>query len=770
MKSFTLYIGCFVWMFFISAASFAQSAEKIHVHFDKDIYLPGETVWFKAYIFEFGKPSVSTNLYAGWYNKEGKLLQEKRLAVFTGTANGDFAIPDSAPSPVYQLRLFTRNMRQADSSQVFLRSVAVYQPGKKTTAPVTYDPVSVNVYPEGGSLIAGINNHVAFRMIPVGQATTNVGAALTDAEGKLVDSVYFDNTGLAKIQFTPRAATKYLLQWPGMNGEPQSVSLPAAEMNGATLHTELAGSDLYYMVQKNNSIPRFNKLNLYVSSGKDTIYSVQLNLEKNPQLINKLPADSFPPGLVDISLADDDGNMLQRKSVFTKNRGADPEISIIEKSSAPKGKNVIEIKIKDTSLNLLSLSVIDELFYPMAKTSMVDDLLLNNETANLYNAAGDAKQSDLVVMTSGLKYISPNSVSENTDNYLSLLAYLDRSKTLPDKATLTLIANDKVNGKQVFSLQPGKDKNFASTGLIVYDSTKLYYQLSNKEYSNYMSLAEISNLKQPPFIKEAKDIGVTELKKYAALSEVSFDNYAKINSEEKFNDVKTLKEVAVKGKKKNSYMARMQELDDRYASNMFRGLGRGEQFNVIDDPMADGYFDVFSYLAGKVPGISINRSSIGGTITSNRGVGGGEPVTVFIDETLASFDMLATIPLSQVAYIKVINGIVIGVGGAVTTGAIYIYTRKGNDIKITTPPMPHVVIKGYDFPKEFLNPDYSSKQNATSKDYRSTLYWNPYIETDKNSQTIRVEFYNNDVSKKPVLVLKGFNEAGEIIEIRKVLE
>jgi hypothetical protein len=25
--------------------------EKIHVHFDKKLYSPGETIWFKAYIF-----------------------------------------------------------------------------------------------------------------------------------------------------------------------------------------------------------------------------------------------------------------------------------------------------------------------------------------------------------------------------------------------------------------------------------------------------------------------------------------------------------------------------------------------------------------------------------------------------------------------------------------------------------------------------------------------------------------------------------------------
>ncbi len=748
----------------------SQSAEKIHVHFDKDIYLPGETVWFKAYIFDAGKPTLSTNLYAGWYNKEGKLLKEKRYPVFTGTANGDFSIPDSLPDAVYQLRLFTKKMQQADSSHVFVRSIAVYQlSGNKAGNAAVAANTSLAAYPEGGSLVAGINNYVAFKITYEGAAAPVAGAALTDAEGKLVDSIYFDETGMAKLQFIPRQAGRYFVKWTGADGQQQTTALPSPEMNGATLHTELTGKDLYYMVQKNNTIPRFDRLRINVSSGKDVLYSAQLNMEKTAQVINKLPADSLPAGIVDISLTDEDGNTLQKKSVFLKSKITPPVVTVVERSNQPKGKNVIEIAVSDTSLSLLSVSIVDELFYPAGQSSIVDDLLLNSQSADLYNSMSDTKKADLVVQTSGLKYPLQNYDITPSDNYLSLLAYLDRSKALPDKATLTLIATDKVAGRQVFNLTPGKEKNFASAGLVVYDSAKLYYQMNVKELSNYVSLAEISNIKQPVAIQAARNTSGTELKKFTALAQTSFDGYAS-NKSEKLNDVRTLKDVEVKGKKKNSYMARLQELDDRYASGMYRGLGRGDAFNVLEDPMADGYFDVFSYLAGKVGGVTVNRSSIGGTITSNRGIGGGEPLALFIDQMAATWDMLATLPLSQVAYIKVINGIVLGDGFRSTTGAIYVYTRRGNDIKVTTPPMPSIVIKGYDMPKEFLNPDYSDKQSLLNKDYRSTLYWNPYIETDKDNQKIRIEYYNNDVSKKPVLTLKGFNEEGEVVEVRKVLE
>lgn len=750
--------------------SFAQSAEKIHAHLDKDIYLPGETVWFKAYIFESGRPSASTNLYAGWYNKEGKLLKEKRYPVFNGTANGDFEIPGELPDPVYQLRLFTKNILQTDSNLVFIKPVQVYSNDNKTANTASFAKASLEIFPEGGKLVADINNHIALRIIAPGAAGYLAPAALEDNTDKLVDSVYFDPSGISKVQLTPKPSLQYFLKWTDPSGNRQTTPLPPAEMNGATLHTELSGASLYYIVQKNSSIPRLSNVRISISSGKDLLYSAKLNLEKTTQVLNRLPADSLPSGIIDISLSDAEGNLLQKKWVYIKNKTQQPEIVFIEKNNSPKGKNVIDIFIKDTALNLLSVAVVDEIFERGNSSSILDELLLGNPSAGLYKVLNDDKKTDLVVMSSGFKYVTTNATT-TPDNYLSLLAKFDeRKKTLPEKSMLTVIANDKVNGKQIFSLMPGKEKNFASTGLVVYDSAKLYYQLNTKELSDYISLKEISNCPQPMSIAAAPEIIQYEMKSFPAFNDTAYSNYAN-NSSGKFNEERTLKEVQVTGKKRNPYQVRMEEMDNRYATNMFRGLTRGDHFNLVDDPMADSYQDIFSYIAGKVAGIIVVRKSAGGWLEAARGAGrGGGQMMVFIDEVEATWDMAGQLPLSRLAYIKVINGIVLGASFRSTTGAVFIYTRKGNDIKNNTPPMNNISIKGYDLPKEFLSPDYSDKQALLNKDYRSTLYWNPNIETNKDNQKIRIEFYNNDISRKQVLVLKGFTEDGELIEIRKPIE
>ena len=49
--------------------------EKLHLHTDKDTYFSGETIWFKAYLFNGNEPSIfSTNLYTAIYDKDGNCI------------------------------------------------------------------------------------------------------------------------------------------------------------------------------------------------------------------------------------------------------------------------------------------------------------------------------------------------------------------------------------------------------------------------------------------------------------------------------------------------------------------------------------------------------------------------------------------------------------------------------------------------------------------------------------------------------------------------
>ena len=68
--------------------------EKAHLHFDKDVYRKGETIWYKVYLMLDGQQSYqSKNFFADWYDDNGKLLLHTVAPIYQSSTRGQFEIP-----------------------------------------------------------------------------------------------------------------------------------------------------------------------------------------------------------------------------------------------------------------------------------------------------------------------------------------------------------------------------------------------------------------------------------------------------------------------------------------------------------------------------------------------------------------------------------------------------------------------------------------------------------------------------------------------------
>lgn len=75
------------------------SQEKIYILFNKESYIAGETIWFKAFVLDGYKPSsISTNLFVELYDKDKKKIDKKLLPVFKGQSDGSFSLKDDLQS------------------------------------------------------------------------------------------------------------------------------------------------------------------------------------------------------------------------------------------------------------------------------------------------------------------------------------------------------------------------------------------------------------------------------------------------------------------------------------------------------------------------------------------------------------------------------------------------------------------------------------------------------------------------------------------------
>ena len=122
--------------------------------------------------------------------------------------------------------------------------------------------------------------------------------------------------------------------------------------------------------------------------------------------------------------------------------------------------------------------------------------------------------------------------------------------------------------------------------------------------------------------------------------------------------------------------AQIDEMDKRYTSGLFSG-GDAHEFDLLNDPFASSAMDIFQYLQGKVAGLQINTTSNPPSLSWR----GGTP-QVYVDEMPTTTDMVSSVPVSDVAYVKVFPPPFMGgAGGGEVAGQLPFTQGKAGTVK-----------------------------------------------------------------------------------------
>ena len=257
--------------------------EKVYVHMDNTCYFQGDTIWFTAYLKDTatGLPSdISGVLYVELLNNDGYLVERKLVEMNEGRGNGFFALNKQIQySGFYELRAYTRwqlnwgvyEHRHPQSSglmfrdksaeeeffrdydKLYSRVFPVYDkpdtPGdfsrnmtlramrrtfKKDMDEEERKPV-LTFFPEGGNLVAGVENRVAFE------------AAMTDGEqleGTLNiggDTVKTVNRGRGEFVLVPEKRMEREVTFTSSTGEKIKAKLPKPEEEGVAVQVTQEG-------------------------------------------------------------------------------------------------------------------------------------------------------------------------------------------------------------------------------------------------------------------------------------------------------------------------------------------------------------------------------------------------------------------------------------------------------------------------------------------------------------------------------------------------
>ena len=112
----------------LAAYSRDHLTERLYLHLDKDLVLPGELLWFKAYRFNPNPEIInekSNILTLELWNGEGERKLKQYFEIKDGSSSGSLVVPDTIHAGDYILTAYTESMKACGSDSYYRRPLFI---------------------------------------------------------------------------------------------------------------------------------------------------------------------------------------------------------------------------------------------------------------------------------------------------------------------------------------------------------------------------------------------------------------------------------------------------------------------------------------------------------------------------------------------------------------------------------------------------------------------------------------------------------------------
>lgn len=726
--------------------------EKLYLQFDKKAYNPGERIWYKAYLFTGFDPSpYSKNFYAELYDADGNLILRNTAPITESTASGTFDLPAGFEGTRIRIRAYTAWMLNFDTSFIYTKDLRIIGGSKDSSAYAEPSPTSLHFFPEGGDMVAGVENYIAFKAEDAYGKPRKLSGTLFDQTGKEVLNFKSTHNGMGKFLITPDKQDVFYAIWKGEKGIEHRTELPAVKTSGVVLRVLNSNQKLIFSVARPAESLSNQQVIVIAHMNQQMVYKAIVNLKDVTMSGGNIPTGQLPTGILQITVFDMNQTPLAERVCFINNHnyGFDAKLNMEAKSLAKRGRNVLNVELPDDIKSNFSVAITDAEVDGNGSwdDNIVSSLLLTGDLHGYvkdpyYYFRNDAdslvQQLDLVMLTHGWRRFKWEDLAKGktpvikypVENYLSINAEVlgvVNSRIAKDES-LNIIFQNKDSSSKMLTVPYLNNGKFGLTGLIFYDTAKAYYQFNtNRNLSNEAAVIFKNGLykgvrKLRPF-NMSLPVWSPDDSSLVRKSQQVFVEIARLHDREK--KVQNLEAVTIVRRVKSD----KEKLDELYSSGLFSG-GNATIFDLQDDPASYGALDIFSYLQGKVAGLQIITVGPTPSLTWR-----GSTPSLYLDEMQVDASTVKTISVSQIAMVKVFSpGSATAMSGG-SGGVIAVYTKKGS----SRPPDPSIKglemarIAGYNPVREFYSPDYLIYPEPEADDIRTTLYWNPNLKGGKET-------------------------------------
>lgn len=315
--------------------------EKLFVHTDKEYYLSGELMWFKIYAIDGATNQplrFSKICYVEILDSANTPVLQAKVAMNDAAGNGSFDIPQSVRSGNYKLRAYSRWMKNFDAHGFFEKDIAILNINKlpgNSGSPIGLQPtIKIGLFPEGGNLLSGVDNRVAFKLYDNAGSGHSFKSYLISGTDTVQELIPVHN-GAGTFNFTPLQGQHYAVVVRPSSGKPFIQELPAIYNEGAVMQVtdkessfniqlRSKSNDKLYVLVHSKGIPQSSKV-VDMQNGRGNWLIEKASLPDGVTTITVFSQNATPicerivfkqpSGLMDIKVVTDQQNYGLRKKV-----------------------------------------------------------------------------------------------------------------------------------------------------------------------------------------------------------------------------------------------------------------------------------------------------------------------------------------------------------------------------------------------------------------------------------------------------------------------
>jgi len=775
--------------------------EKIYLHTDKPYYLSGEKIWFRAYLADaitHTPVSESRYVYVELINPLDSVVTRVKIRPIEEAYYGHLNIPADAPQGDYRLRAYTTYMQNVEEDYFFTKILHIGDLIAKSIDEAIPDPApdhdfEVTFYPEGGSMIAGALNKVAFKAIKSNGQAAEVTGALYDQEGNEAGTFASEHLGMGSFAFLPVEGARYYTFCQNDKGQTKRFDLPDALTNGYALSVvQMRDQIRVSVVQPVGASPT----RLYLLAHTRGMVHLMDRWDHNKN-VTQIQKEYLPSGVLHLVLFDQNLCPLSERLVFVHNNDQaqvvyKPDKENYERRSLVKNSVTITNTYNGPLTGSFSVSVTsDREVQPDTTANILTHLLLTSDLKGTIenpayyfrNTTESERALDLLMCTQGWRRYHIAEVAQG-------------NVTQP---LIPLESESEISG--VVTNASGKYLEDMEVDAIAFPSGFHFTTQTDIEGRFYLPVGDIPD--STSFLVSAT------LKRGASRVELLLDK-------ERFPKI-TLPVIPPAGINKEHYSKYLDKIRQQYllehdgpvtllqaaeVSAQYTPPQKSLLYKEVDYSFNEEELERFPpydvvALLRRFPDIFVSRNEQGEyhiimgqgnaakqVFESGYRVGQGNAARqafekeslkklnplLLLDGVPLDIDLLYNIDPLHIAQIDILKpgarANIFGLAGS--QGVIAIYTKKPDIYSsTTTPPLPHIKTLfplGYQQPVEFYAPKYETpaQRNNPNPDLRTTIHWQPVVITNDRG-IASFEFYSADEDASYTVTIQGLAHDGTII-------